>query len=117
MDFGSNKPIYSQIVDYCFGCIMRGEWRAGERVPSVRELAGQMGVNSHTVLKSMDELQQAGIVYPRRGMGFYLAEDAREKVDEARRREFFEDVLPRVFDEMNMLGVDIDAIVEAYKKR
>ena len=48
----------------------------GEKIPSVRELAVGMGVNSHTVLKAFDELQQQGLITPRRGMGFFLADNA-----------------------------------------
>ena len=50
MDFKTNKPIYQQIVDFCFSKILTREWRAEERVVSVRELSTQLAVNSRTVL-------------------------------------------------------------------
>ncbi len=50
MEFKPDKPIYRQIIDYAFGCILSGGWRPGEKVPSVRELAVELAVNSHTVL-------------------------------------------------------------------
>lgn len=50
-------------------------------------------------------------------MGFFLAEDARERVDVERRREFFDSELHEVFARMDMLGIGIDEIVEAYKTR
>lgn len=57
MDFKTNKPIYQQIVDFCFSKILTREWRAEERVVSVRELSTQLAVNSRTVLKAYEYLQ------------------------------------------------------------
>lgn len=117
MEFSSNKPIYRQIADYAFARILGGEWQQGARVPSVRELAVTLAVNNNTVLKAMDFLQDQGVIYPRRGMGFYLADDARERVTATRRREFFADTLPAMFAEMEMLGISIGDIADAWRRR
>lgn len=117
MEFKTDRPIYRQIIDYAFGCILGVGWTPGAKVPSVRELAVELAVNSHTILKAYDHLQDNGIIVPRRGMGFFLAEDARERVDVERRREFFDSELHEVFARMDMLGIGIDEIVEAYKTR
>lgn len=117
MEFKTDRPIYRQIIDYAFGCILGGGWTPGAKVPSVRELAVELAVNSHTILKAYDHLQDNGIIVPRRGMGFFLAEDARERVDVERRREFFDSELHEVLARMDMLGIGIDEIVEAYKTR
>lgn len=69
MDFKTNKPIYQQIVDFCFSKILTREWRAEERVVSVRELSTQLAVNSRTVLKAYEYLQTEDIIYPERGNG------------------------------------------------
>ena len=63
MDFKTNKPIYQQIVDFCFSKILTREWQAEERVVSVRELSTQLAVNSRTVLKAYEYLQAEGIIY------------------------------------------------------
>ncbi len=117
MDFKTDKPIYRQIIDYCFGRIMAGSWQPGAKVPSVRELAVQMAVNTHTVLKAFDQMQQSGIIVSRRGMGFFLADDARDRVDEQRRQEFFDTHLEELFREMDMLGIGIDDIAEKWRQR
>ncbi|MCM1520926.1 MAG: GntR family transcriptional regulator [Lachnoclostridium sp.] len=117
MDFNNNKPIYRQIVDYSFTLIISGKWLPGERVPSVRELAAELAVNSHTVLKAYEYLQTEGIIYPRRGMGFYLADDAASRVNDARRRDFFDNTLTTLFREMELLGISIDDIVARYHGR
>ncbi len=115
MEFRTDKPIYRQIIDYAFGCIIGGGWRPGEKVPSVRELAVSLAVNSHTVLKAYDQLQMQGIIISRRGMGFYLADDAPERVHAEQREEFFESTLTGVFESMDNLGISINEIVERYK--
>ena len=115
MDFKDNKPIYRQIIDYCFGCILSGAWGPEQKTPSVRELAVKMQVNTHTVLKAFDFLQVHGIIYPRRGMGFYISPDAPQMVNTTRRQEFFEETLPALFDEMRMLGISIDEVSSRWK--
>lgn len=117
MDFKTDKPIYRQIVDYCFACILTRKWLPGEKVPSVREMALQMAVNTHTVIKAFDFLQDAGVIYPKRGMGFFLADDAESQVDRIRREQFFTETLDHLFSEMNMLGISMDSVVEHWNAR
>lgn len=115
MEFRTDRPIYRQIIDYAFSCIIGGGWQRGQKVPSVRELAVELAVNSHTVLKAYDHLQTQGIIISRRGMGFYLADDAPERVNAERREEFFESTLAEVFGQMDRLGITIEEIVAEYE--
>lgn len=108
MDFHADKPIYQQIVDYAFANILSEQWRGGERVPSVRDLAALMSVNSHTALKAYDYLQARGIISMRRGMGYYLADDARTRVEAERRHEFLTVTAPEFFRQMRLLGLTLD---------
>ncbi len=110
MEFNDNKPIYRQIVDYAFNRIIEGAWPPGEKIPSVRELAADLGVNTRTVLKAMEDLQDADVIEPRRGMGFILADDASDKATGARRREFFDVTLPALAEEMQRLGITPDEL-------
>lgn len=113
MEFSDNKPIYRQIADYAFNNIIDGTWPPGEKIPSVRELAANMSVNTRTVLKAMEYLQEAGVISPRRGMGFILTEDAPFQVVRERRREFFESTLPALRKEMERLGISRDELIES----
>ena len=110
MDFKTNKPIYQQIVDFCFSKILTREWQA------VRELSTQLAVNSRTVLKAYEYLQAEGIIYPERGMGFYLSKDAVKKVMRIQKKEFFENQLADMFHSMELLGISIEEITERYNK-
>lgn len=117
MDFTPNKPIYRQIINYSFGQILTGAWAAGERIPSVRELSVFLSVNSHTVLKAYEYLQNEGIIVPKRGMGFYLTTDALDHVNQARRQEFFDTTLRDLFNEMKLLDISIDEVIQQFNKQ
>ena len=58
MQFKDSQSIYLQIADYVCEKILLGEWKAEERIPSVRELAVQLEVNPNTVMRTFDFLQQ-----------------------------------------------------------
>lgn len=110
MEFSDNKPIYRQIVDYAFNNIIDDRWHSGEKIPSVRELAAELGVNTRTVLKAMEDLQDLNIIEPRRGMGFILVSNAAEIVIDARKKEFFDKTLPAIRDEMSRLGISVEEL-------
>lgn len=116
MVFKTNKPIYQQIVDFCFSKILTGEWQGEERVVSIRELSAQLAVNSRTVLKAYEYLQAENIIYPERGMGFFLSKDAVKKVMKIQKKDFFENQLAEMFQNMELLGISIDEITERYNK-
>lgn len=114
MQFKTDKPIYQQIVDYAYARILADDWTPGQRVPSVRELSVEMSVNTHTILKAFDYLTDRGIIAARRGMGFYLEPDAKKKINDDRRRNFFDEILPDLFEQMRLLGITIEDIVRSY---
>ena len=76
----------------------------------MRELAAELTVNNHTVLKAFDYLQTEGIIYPRRGLGLFLASNARQRVIQLQREKFFNDTLPDLFKTMELLDISIDDI-------
>lgn len=116
MEFKPDIPIYVQIVDYAYARILSGEWLAGERVPSVREMASNMTVNSHTVLKAYEYLEARGVIASRRGMGFFVTPDAPARVNADRREHFFNDTLADVFERMRLLDITIEDVVEHYRR-
>ena len=110
MEFNDSKPIYLQILDYAFNCILTGVWRPGETIPSVRELTSELGVNSRTVLKAFDELQDLMVIEARRGLGFLLAKNSVEIIRKERKREFFEKTIPEIMEEMRILGISAEEV-------
>ncbi len=108
MDFKKQKPIYQQIADTLCERIVGDEWKAEERIPSVRDIAVQLGVNPNTVMRSFDFLQQAEIIYNKRGVGYFVATDAKERIMALQRKEFMEEELPAFKQRLNVLGLTFD---------
>lgn len=111
MDFKKQKPIYQQIADTLCERIV-GELKADERVPSVRDVAVQLGVNPNTVMRTFDYLQSAEIIYNKRGVGYFVSPDATQKIMALRRKEFIEEDLPVFVQKMKMLGLTFDDIAK-----
>ena len=94
--------------------VLSGNYKADSRIPSVRELAVEMEVNPNTVMRSFERLQANDIIYNKRGIGYFVASDAEQKIREMRHNQFVEEVLPAVFKEMHLLDVGIDELTKAY---
>lgn len=116
MDFREDIPIWRQIEKMVREKILGGEWQAGERVPSVRELGGQLAVNPITVMRAYEQLQQAGIIENRRGIGFFVAPKADKAVLQEERRLLLTEELPVIIARMRLLGVSINKIIDLYNK-
>jgi DNA-binding transcriptional regulator YhcF (GntR family) len=114
MDFAENIPIWRQIEGMVREKILTREWSVGERVPSVRELGGQLAVNPITVMRAYEQLQQAGIIENRRGIGFFVAPEAAEAVLEAERRVLITEEMPALISRMRLLGIGARAFNEMY---
>ena len=110
MDFRKQKPIYLQIADWLMEQVLQGQLTPDDRMPSVRDVATQMGVNPNTVVRTFDYLQQEEIIYQRRGMGYYVASDARERILALQRHEFLEEELPIIRQKMQLLGISVEEL-------
>lgn len=104
MQFDPNKAIYLQIADRIMDRIMDGTFAADQRVPSVRELAAEVEVNPNTVVRSYEWLEQRGIIFNKRGCGYFVTPQGPETVSGLRRADFYADELPKFFDRIRSLG-------------
>lgn len=75
-EFKTSKPIYLQIADHVFQKIIREELKPGDKLPSVREMAVQMGVNPNTIQRTYSEMERMGVVETRRGQGTFIVKNA-----------------------------------------
>jgi GntR family transcriptional regulator len=85
LNTGDGRPIYGQIVDRVKFAVAGGVLRAGELVPSVRELSRQLVVNPNTVARAYRDLQSEGLLESVRGMGLQVTEGAADRCRLARR--------------------------------
>lgn len=114
MEFKDTQAIYLQIADYVSEQILLGRWNEGDRIPSVRELGVDLQVNPNTVMRSFDFLQSNEIIFNKRGVGYFVMDDAKSKIIAYRRTQFLEHELPLIFNSMQLLGMTIDDIVKQY---
>ena len=114
MDFDNSKPIYLQLVDFFYENILMRKWQNGERIPSVREVAVMVEVNPNTAIRAFNHLQELEVIYNKRGIGYFVAEDGFTKVLEIKRNEFKEVVLPDVFKKMRLLDVKFEEVKYLY---
>ncbi|MBO7284293.1 MAG: GntR family transcriptional regulator [Bacteroidales bacterium] len=116
MDFNQHKPIYLQIVEQIEDKILSGTLKADERIDSVREMATALGVNPNTVMRSYEFLERGEVIYNKRGVGFFISTEAREKIKFSRKKNFLENEIPTLFAKMNLLEVDIEEVVNLYNQ-
>lgn len=104
MEFDNNKPIYLQIIDSFCNTILSGERQAEDRIPSVREYGASIGVNPNTVARSYEKLTDMGIIYNKRGIGFFITNEAPQIIRNESRRQFIEEELPKIKEKISLLG-------------
>jgi len=115
MDFKETRPIYMQIADWACEQILLNKWLLDERAPSVRELGALLEVNPNTVVRSYDFMQTKEILVNKRGVGFFIAPNAADKIREFRKERFFEEELPVVFKTMRLLEIEINDVIKQFK--
>lgn len=115
MDFNNNNSIYIQIADRLCEQILSEELLSEERIPSVRELAADIQVNPNTVMRTYGLLQDQGILYNKRGIGYFVSQNAKRIVMNTKKEEFIQDSLPELFKMMELLNIDFKELEKIYK--
>ncbi len=115
MEFKEKQAIYLQIGDHICENILKKQWRVGDKIPSIREMAVSLEVNPNTVMRTYSYLQDMGIIFNRRGIGYFVAKDACEKARDLKKKKFINSELPHLFRTMDLLKVTFDDLMELYK--
>lgn len=116
MNFNNDKAIYIQIADRLCDEILAGSYQDDERIPSVREYAVLLQVNTNTAVKAYDELARSEIIYNKRGLGYFVTKGAKKKILKERKQLFMKEKLPEMFRHMQLLGIDISEIGEEWNR-
>ncbi len=119
MEFNDTQAIYLQIADHFCDRILKKQWREGEKVPSIRDTAVQVEVNPNTVLRAYSFLQDLGIIFNKRGIGYFISPDGFSKALAYKKETFVNEELPKVFHTMDVLKMrthDLDPYYDRYKK-
>ena len=112
----NTKAIYLQIADRIADDIMHGVYDDDARIPSVREYAASVEVNANTVMRSYERLAQRGLIFNRRGIGFFVSPDAKMKIMAERGEELMANRLPPLFNLMHCLGITPRQLKDAYEE-
>lgn len=110
MTFNESKPIYLQITDYISDRVISNVWKEGDRIPSTRELGGDLEVNPNTVMRSYEWLSERNIIFNRRGIGFFISSDALKVITDQRKKELMDRDLRSIAQTMTQLGVTIEEV-------
>ncbi|WP_326950168.1 GntR family transcriptional regulator [Amycolatopsis sp. NBC_01307] len=104
------RPLFLQIAERIENSIVDGSLPADTQVPSTNELAAFHRINPATAGKGVNQLVADGILYKRRGIGMFVATDARAQLLERRRRDFTRQFLAPLMAEAGKLGMDAEEI-------
>jgi DNA-binding transcriptional regulator YhcF (GntR family) len=115
MEFRDNEAIYLQIAGYVNENILLGKWPPETKIPSVRELAGELQVNPNTVMRSYEFLQNLEIISNKRGIGFFSSSDSIDRIKKFKKERFLESELPAFFRNIYLLDISLDEITNRYE--
>jgi GntR family transcriptional regulator len=115
MEFADRQAIYLQIADKVCEFILSGKWANGERIPAVREIAVMMEVNPNTANRAYDHLQNVGIIFNKRGIGYFVTDDGRNKTIEYKRTQFLEEEVPKFLTTMKLLGLSCSELEQQFE--
>lgn len=116
MEFTNNKAIYVQIMDLICEKVLKGTWLEGDKIPSVRQLAVELEVNPNTVARSYSSLQDDGVIFNKRGIGYFISEEATKMVQQGEKSSFMKNDVPNFFKKIQLLGVSWNELTELYKE-
>jgi DNA-binding transcriptional regulator YhcF (GntR family) len=114
MNFTNDKAIYLQMADRLCDEILADTYKDDDRIPSVREYAVLLEVNTNTVVKAYDELARANIIYNKRGLGYFVTKGAKKQILKERKKEFMKERLPELFRQMQLLGITLEDVKDAF---
>jgi GntR family transcriptional regulator len=114
MEFKENPAIYIQIAEYVCEQILLKKWKLGDKIISIRDLAVNMEVNPNTVQRAYDILQQRDIINNKRGIGYFIEDDAMERILNFRREQFMENELPVFMRNIYLLNIDFKEIKSSF---
>jgi len=112
-DWNDNAPIYRQLKDKVVGMMLDGLLKAGDALPSVRQVAADYQLNPITVSRAYQELVDEALVEKRRGLGMYVTEGAHDKLLTSERERFMREEWPAMLERIRRLGLDTAALLGA----
>lgn len=114
MIFSNDKPIYIQMADRLCDEILSGVYQDDDRIPSVREYAVLLEVNTNTAVKAYEQLAREEVIYNKRGLGYFVTPGAKKQILKVRKQEFMKEKLPELFRQMQLLDITLEDVKDVY---
>jgi GntR family transcriptional regulator len=115
MDKQSSVPFYRQIIDQALAGVASGRIVPGERLPTIRDLAVQLGVNPNTVVKAYAELEALGVADTQQGSGVYVRPGAPVAPDSKDHRRAVDELCRDFVGRAHMLNIRLDELLACLK--
>lgn len=112
-DLNNNCPIYMQVLDIIRLKIITGEYKPGDKLPSIRDLAVESSVNPNTIQKAIFILEQSGLIIPQRTVGKFITEDT-NMINKAK-NEIANKTIIEFIKKFEVLGITKDELIEKIK--
>ena len=112
--FKDDRPIYLQIMEQIEIRIISGFYKAGDKLPSVRDMASEAAVNPNTMQKALAELELKGLLYSQRTSGRFITEDV--NMIKEMRNELATDIINEFLNNMKNIGYGEEEIIALVQK-
>ena len=116
LDVKSGVPFYRQIIDRVKSAIATGEIAAGDRLPTVRQLAVDLSINPNTVARAYTELELTGLVETQMGSGTFVGQKKVER-DDVERRRILDQICQELLARASSHGFTLDDVLENLAQR
>ncbi|MDD4112984.1 MAG: GntR family transcriptional regulator [Herbinix sp.] len=113
-ELNTDKPVYLQLVEQIQAEIISGNYKPGDKLPSVRDLATEATVNPNTMQRAMAELERDGLVYTNRTTGRFITSD--EELIKQLKEKYITTIIQEFLDRMMQLGLELNEIIAYVNK-
>lgn len=110
----SERPVYIQLIEQIQAGIISGYFKLGDKLPSVRDLAAEAGVNPNTMQRALSELEQTGLVYSNRTSGRYITSDI--EMIKNLKSQSAKNIILDFIEKMKLIGYEEEEILECMTK-
>ncbi|CAM4300275.1 GntR family transcriptional regulator [Saccharibacillus endophyticus] len=114
--FDESRPIFQQIAERIEDDILNGTYAEEDQIISTTQFSRIFQINPATIVKGFGLLVNEDIIYKKRGLGMYVAVGAKEKIMAKRRERFYSDLVVKLLEEAEKLGMTTEDVIEMIKR-
>ncbi|RCX21527.1 GntR family transcriptional regulator [Fontibacillus phaseoli] len=114
--FDDSQPIFQQIAQMIEDDILNGTYREDDQIISMAQFASTFQINPATAVKGIALLVNEGVLYKKRGLGMFVAAEAKQIIMEKRRNRFYDDLIMKLLDEADKLELTTEDIIDMIRQ-